>query len=237
VVKHFPHFHVKVETPFKVSLQLIVSSSMPLRDFAMRKLAFVVQHLQVPKVSQTAPLSQVQPPIEALSPRVSSSGFSTPSSANPSSFNYALAHQKILDAAVQRSSSPEGTIHGVNLSDTPEPNVPVLPPPFFDGPSDSDHRAQLDPSVMFLGSSALLLPPVQISTGDFGIPSNPVIQDFELTFVAMTPGFHRIGGLRVLLVQDKGTSDFQEFEVEQATQSKVQTLKEYDIIAETWVST
>ena len=235
MVKHFPHNCVKVETPFKVLLQLVVSSGMPLRDFAMRKLAFAVQHLQVPKVSQAA--APTQPPVEALSPRISSSGFSTPSSTNPPSFNYALAHQRILDAAVQRSSSPEGTIHGIDLSDAPEPNVPILPPPFFDGPPDSDHRAQLDPSVMFLGSSALLLPPVQVSTGDFGIPSNPIIQDFELTFIPMKSGFHRIGGLRVLLVQDKGTSDFQEFEVEQATQSKVQTLKEFDIIAETWVST
>ncbi|KAF5324548.1 hypothetical protein D9611_004478 [Ephemerocybe angulata] len=241
IVEHL-HDAVKLEKPFTVSLQLVVSSNMPLRDFAMRKLSFAVQHLQAPKVTPLtiaqAVTAAVAPPSEALSPRMSSSGFSTPSSATAAAnFNYALAHQKILDVSL-RPSSPTGTIHGHSPNDVAQPidpNVPILPPPFFDG---HEEKPLLN-HVLFVGSSTIFLPSVQITTGDQGTPSNPITQDFELTYLPMKGGFCRVGGLRVLLVQDKGTSDFQEFEVDslQASQMKAQTLKEYDIIAETWVST
>ena len=210
----------------------MVSSGMPLRDFAMRKLAFAVQYLQPPKPSSTsAPLSSTLPAAGAFSPRLPSSGFSTPLSAT-ATFNYALAHQKILDASL-RPSSVDGTVN-VPLTDEPatfDPNVPILPPPFFDSPPASELTG-----VLPIGPSATLLPHVQISTGDFGTASNPIVQDFQLTFVPTKTGFCRVGGLRVLLVQDKGTSDFQEFEVENTSQSRAQTLKEYDVIAEVWVS-
>lgn len=231
IVKDLPQGSVKVEKPFTMNLQLVVSSGMPLRDFTMRKLAFAIQHLQVPKPSSSSTVPAIASQPGGFSPRMPSSGFSTPSSAS-GAFNYALAHQKILDAAF-RPASPDGTIN-IQLTDEPhaiDPNIPIFPPPYFEDP-----KANLG-DILPMGSSATFLPPVQISTGDFGTSSNPIVQDFQLTFIPTKPGFCRVGGLRVFLIQDKGTSDFQEFEVEQISQSRVQTLKEYDIIAETWVST
>jgi hypothetical protein len=204
---------------------------MPLKNFAMRKLAFAIQHLQVPKISPIQPQTAVP---EILSPRLSSSGFSTPSSAT-AAFNYALAHQKILDASFQ-AKSPDGTRtpQASDESQGVDTTVPILPPPYFDG--NEELKGDFS-GVLPMGSSAVFLPPVQISSGDAGTPSNPIVQDFELTFVPTKPGFCRVGGLRVLLVQDKGISDFQEFEIDQTSQTKAQTLKEYEVIAETWVST
>ncbi|RXW20738.1 hypothetical protein EST38_g5097 [Candolleomyces aberdarensis] len=231
IVKHIPRDDIKVERPFTVALQLVASSGMPLKNFAMRKLVFAIQHLQAPKVSPIQPQAAVP---EVLSPRQSSSGFSTPSSAT-AAFNYALAHQKILDASF-RSQSPDGTRTPQAPDEAPkhDTTVPNLPPPYFDG--HDELKGDLS-GVLPMGSSAIVLPPVQISSGDAGTPTNPIVQDFQLTFVPTKPGFCRVGGLRVLLVQDKGTSDFQEFEIDQTSQIKAQTLKEYDVIAETWVST
>lgn len=238
LVKHIPYDEIRLEKPFTISCQLVASSGMPLRDLTMRKVGFCIQHLQVPKVAQTAAAGASAPPPpapEMQSPRISSSGFSTPVSANPGSFNYALAHQKILDASLQAHPEASASTPQAGPTDDSESTGPILPPPFFEG---HDELKPLIGNALFIGSSATFLPTTQISTGDYATPSNPILQDFDLTFVPMERGLCRIGGLRVLLVQDKGVSDFQELEGDLPSHlAKAQTLKEYDIIAETWVST
>jgi len=57
-----------------------------------------------------------------------------------------------------------------------------------------------------------------------------LIQDFEMTFIALQRGFSTIGGLRILVVDDHLD------EGESKRQTRARILKEYDVIGELWVS-
>jgi len=268
VIKDIPRDEVKVNKPFVLDCQLVISSPQPLKDTATRKLAFAVQHLFVSKPPPPLPVN-ANPPLVSLqqatpqsptsssagnfTPRaVSSSGFSTPSSrtsttAAGSSFNYALAHQKILNASFQPQTAPgTPTTATITLTDEPLPpsgrsgGEPVIPPPYFDPATTLTEAVKASlASIHAMGASALFLDPIEIKTGDFGTPFNPVVQDFQLTYVPTRVGFCRVGGLRVLLVQDKLGTDSSEGQQPPPTTAvtRTHTLKEYDIIAEVWVST
>ncbi len=90
--------------------------------------------------------------------------------------------------------------------------------------------------LTFVGQSVTILPSVEIDYSQYNArPDQPArvqhTQDFELTFVSLRSGFSIVQGLRVLLTDDQLVE-----EVEQLTRkSIVETLKEYDTVAEVWV--
>jgi hypothetical protein len=177
------------------------------------------------------------PPVETASPHIpSSTGFSTPSVA-PITFNYALAHQKILAASYQ-SPEPKPLPYDDDLSNT---EVHVLPPPYFDrGSDDSKHSASR--GVSFDGPSAIFLQAIDLNisnaqtTGD-APPKIQAVQDFDLSFVGLRTGFCTIGGIRILLVDDYLTAEgIQEEENKKVRIKRPHILKEYDVVGEVWVS-
>ena len=231
LVRRLPRENIRIEKPFSIAFSVVISSPVtPSRENLRRKVTLAIQHIRKRVIP---PPVIPQPPVESFSPRLPSSGFSTPSSAT-ATFNYALAHQKIL-AASSRPAAPEPVIPDPG---TPTDNSNALPPPYFEGGSEELPSSSPN-SVSFVGPSAIYLPPLEIDYsshsghGD-GFAKVQLTQDFELPFIGLRQGFSTIGGLRILLAEDvvQGTEDVDS----KPTKSRVQVLKEYEVVGEVWVS-
>ncbi|KAJ7090197.1 hypothetical protein B0H15DRAFT_837467 [Mycena belliarum] len=228
-VRNIPRDSIKLETPFKITLTLAVS--VPVTTGRRRSLTLAIQHLQPPRVTVPT-IFPPHPPPEPYSPRFTSPGFSAPSPMS-ATFNYALAHQKLLAVSPARQG----------LNDNDNVNIWTLPPPFFEG---ADELHFIKSGVAFCGNSALFLPPFQFITSVSGhekIESNQVArvqeaQDFELHYVPISRGFHTVGGLRAVLLEDKYSEDSADaLDDKHAFPSEMKTLKEWDVVGEIWVTT
>jgi hypothetical protein len=148
-------------------------------------------------------------------------------------FNYALAHQKLLAVSPMRHSLDDGANGG----------APTLPPPFFEG---ADELKFSKSGVVFCGSSAVFLQPIELArpAGDGensdGDEDGKIqgVQDFELHYMPVSKGFSTVGGLRVILLEDKYLEDSSDAQDDKSPfRPEAKILKEWDIVAEVWVST
>ena len=234
LVRSIPRQGIQLEKPFSISFSAIISSGIPPpgKGLTRRRIKLAIQHTR----PRTIPPPTSSQPVEALSPRIpSSSGFSTPSSA-PTTFNYALAHQKIL-AASSQLPAPEPSPPDDDMSSV---EVNVLPPPYFEGGSD-DPKHSASSGVSFLGPSTTFLPMLDLlisnaqTKGD--APSKiQAVQDFNLSFVGLRKGFSTIGGMRILLVDDHLTQGEQEEDDKNIPTKRAHILREYAVVGEVWVS-
>lgn len=240
IVRQTPQHPIRVEEPFAITFALVLSSSVPLsNDHKRRAVRLVVQHLQPPRVS--APLlATPAPAAEASSPRLPSSGFSTPSSAT-ATFNYALAHQKLTAASSPRQPALDGLTQRLEHIGISGDTV-SLPPPFFQGVDELKHARS---SVLFVGSSVLHLPIIELSAsavaGHTQADQATAVQEFQLSYLPLQKGYTTVGGLRVLLIDDRfiGVGE----SLDDASQNErrrgpilARILKEWDIVSEVWVS-
>ncbi len=234
IVRHIPRETLVVEKEFPISFTVILTSSAPFtgKDHIRRKVKVAIQHVRPRKAQPFVVTSPTIP--EAFSPRMPSSGFSTPSSST-TTFNYALAHQKIL--AVSAQPPLRDVINELDMSDD---NTSILPRPYFEGADELKSSAV--GSVSFVGPSTTVLPTIELnfanaqSKGE-GPPKVQAIQEFELPFIGLRKGFSTIGGLRILLIEDHLLESVEEEEDDRKTKPRrATTLKEYDIIGEVWVS-
>ena len=161
-------------------------------SWSHRRVRVVVQHLLAPKAPPPAAVQPIAPMAsvsELASPRIASSGLSTPTAATATqTFNYELARQKLLVA------SPAGSQAG----DAGEPTEGVaLPPPYAS-------ESRRDSSVVYCGPSAVYLAPMVLRLDNESVPGERLAyaeQDFDLTFVPTKRGFSTVGALRVLVVE------------------------------------
>ncbi|KAK7023872.1 hypothetical protein R3P38DRAFT_2954647 [Favolaschia claudopus] len=234
-VRDVPRDSIKLENPFKVSFALVVSA--PVSFARRRRLLFVVQHLQPPRATATSTILPPNPPPEPYSPRLTSltsPGFSTPSPMS-ATFNYALAHQKLMAVSPIRPSH----------DDSANTSVP-LPPPFFEG-AEELRFANVKPGVVFCGPSAVFLPAMELERpviADEGENTDgeenrkaQAVQDFELQYMPVSRGFCTVGGLRVILVEDQHLEDPESEDDKPLFRPEPKTLKEWDVVAEIWVPT
>lgn len=232
VVRDTPRDTTRVEKPFTIPLTLVLSAPLtPGRDHQHRVVRLVIQHLQPPRVSVPA-LATSAPPVEAFSPRLPSSGFSTPSSTAPN-FNYALAHQKL--AAVASPGQHAFELLERN-SKWPDSDTPALPPPYFSGTDEPKSRST---SVLFVGASAQYLPSITLSTAEHhgaAADHTVAVHDFTLTYIPTQKGFATVGGLRVLLVDDRFVDEGKTHNETYRSTAPARVLKEWDVISEVWVS-
>jgi len=119
-----------------------------------------------------------------------------------------------------------------------------LPPPYFDGPAD-DVKTRRTNGVVFVGPSSTELTPMDIRLSRSEDASSRVhaSQDFDLTCVATRSGFHTVGGLRILVMEDRLINPDDEAAAAEGKQTQQQTrlrrattLKEIEVIGEVWVS-
>lgn len=234
IVRHIPRETLVVEKEFPIAFTVILTSNAPFtgKDHMRRKVKVAIQHIRPRKVQ---PLVVTSPTIpEAFSPRMPSSGFSTPSSST-TTFNYALAHQKIL--AVSSQPPLRDVINELDLS---EDNTSILPRPYFEGADEL--KSSTAGSVSFVGPSTTVLPAIELNFANAqnkgeGTPKVQVVQEFELPFIALRKGFSMIGGIRILLIEDHLLESVEEEEDDRKTKLRRATiLKEYGIIGEVWVS-
>ncbi|PPQ78145.1 hypothetical protein CVT25_015478 [Psilocybe cyanescens] len=234
VVRHIPRENILVEKAFTISFAVVVSCAVPLnRSHLRRKVTLAIQHI---RPRHAPPPILAQPIVEPFSPKMPSVGFSTPSSAT-TTFNYALAHQKILAVSSKPSLSEPSAIQEIGVSNN---DLNVLPPPYFEGGPDELKVSALS-GVSFVGGSAIFLPSVEINLSHAenkadGPAKAQVVQEFELSFVALRQGFSNIGGIRVLLVEDHIVDDDEGVDDNSNKTKRAQTLKEYDVIGEVWAS-
>ncbi|KAJ7197246.1 hypothetical protein GGX14DRAFT_471992 [Mycena pura] len=228
-VRDIPRESIKHETPFKISFTLVVSA--PVSAGRRRSLLLAVQHLRPPRTTLST-LLPPNPPPEPYSPRLMSSGFSTPSPLS-ATFNYQLAHQKLSEL------SPTGQ----GLDDGANDNAWTLPPPFFEG---ADELKFAQSGVDFCGASAIFLPPIELTRPpqvDGEKESDDIFkvhgaQDFELQYMPIGKGFSTVGGLRVLLLEDTYLHELSDaHNGRPPLRSEPKTLKQWDVVAEIWLPT
>ncbi|KAF7311658.1 hypothetical protein MKEN_01069400 [Mycena kentingensis (nom. inval.)] len=228
LVRDLPHDSIRLETPFKMGLTLVVLA--PVAAGRRRSLIFAVQHLQPPRTSVPVPTLIPPPPVvpEAYSPRTagaSSPGFSTPSP-RVATFNVQLAQQKLAEISV---SSPTITRRGLVDVALEGENTWTLPPPFFEGADELNHTRK--PGAVFCGASAIILQPIEIAGTDSDGKQEGA-QDFELQYMPLMTGLSTVGGLRAILLEDKNPDDEERLHM----RAEPKTLKQWDVVGEIWVS-
>jgi len=259
IIRNIPREDISIDKPFKISCTLIVSASPTMSSPSMgskqqRILSLVVQHVQHPQpVTSSSAL--------AVSHRVQYSGMSTPDA----------RRDDLVYAATQKSlvASPHQDTDDVEL--TCLADYPLLPPPFAAPATvSSESSPACSPGVVFLGPSALFLDPIRLldpghshlDTSDDDSSSETtedndehfdgitkatskvqVAREFELSYLPLCKGFSTVGGLRVLLVEDKVVNvNNDEVLPDEAAergqgagaQTEARILEEWGVIAEIW---
>ncbi|KAL7283181.1 hypothetical protein ACG7TL_002607 [Trametes sanguinea] len=273
---------ITVDKPFAIGLKLSVLAPAPVarpgESRRQRIVSLVVQHARPPKQQSVAAAvasavaTAAGPPQAAWTPRLPSSGFSTPSPyATPyrGDFHDTLA-QKLLVASPRRMHADLDSEAGTDGGETPGPHmqsvgrVTELPPPELQSakPGTSD--------VAFLGTSALFLPPLRLPIPDPPAPLErqtghsrgisdstdssadsdsedlaravdrvkvTASQQFELSYLPLKTGFLTVGGLRVLVVDDRIVDEGEAADGLSLGQyaTEPRTLKEWDVVGEIWV--
>ena len=227
-IRQPPERSVLIETPFSISFGVVLSTTIPSgKEGLKRKVALAVQYIS----RRTLPglgVSTVN--IESAAPSILSPGIPTPSSAS-ATFNYTLAHQKFLAASSQPFTTEAESQDTDNLGHSQS----VFPPPYIR--EEANGKVSLSSRVVPVGPSLLFLPSVELGLSSHqgeGLSSKAqLVQEFEMTFVALQRGLSTVGGVRILLVDD----DLDEGENKRMkTQAQARVLKEYDVVGELWVS-
>ena len=249
-----------------------------------RIISLVVQHTQPPKemsvaaaVASAVATSAGPPnPQGGWTPRLPSSGFSTPSPyGTPPRTDFPdTLTQKLLVASPRHMNGRNVESDG---GDNPGPNTHTagrvydLPPPELRPPSGVDPNALRSDGITFLGASALLLPTLPLpipslpppvaqqprtsghtrdvsdSSADSDGENEPLVaphklkvtasQEFELSYMPRKSGFLTVGGLRLLIVEDRlvNEDDGADAALPAMPVMGPRIIKEWSVIGEVWV--
>lgn len=280
VVTSIARDRIYAEKPFKISFTVTVSAPVAPSPIGQprkqRILSLVVQHVQPPRSANASIATPAHAPsnLDTWSPRVPSSGFSTPSpygTPHRGDFPDTLA-QRLLFASPRHTASDaasdaDGEEDGGDVTPAPparEDRITVaLPPPFAVAEGADAPPAD----ARFLGPSAVFLPQLRLlglQTGgeDAGAPGHRYTlsessveseadsdghgaavprlpralasQDFELEFVPCKAGFVKVGGLRVMVAEDR-VVEGEDAHERPVWLAEARTVKEWDVVAEVWV--
>lgn len=232
-VRHIPRDDIVIEKPFSIAFSVKLSSTVyPGQDHLKRKVTLGVQHVSR---RRRPSLPKAEPAQESSTPRLPYSEFSSPAITTTGGFNYALAHQKLL------ASSPRSAAIDATEAESHCDYLQDFPPPFYVGSSENSADGITKNILSFVGHSLTILPPIEVDYSDSdAMPDQSAkvhsTQDFELTFVGLRSGFSVVQGLRILLTEDQVLDEAEQLNEKPNKRSKVEILKEYDTVAETWVA-
>lgn len=102
--------------------------------------------------------------------------------------------------------------------------VSLLPPP-----KSTVSSASSSAGARPLGSSVQILPALTLDEG------KPVWVEFSLTWMPVRRGFVQFGGVRVVLIED-GSGREEEGKDKEGGGEKPRVVKEWDVVAEMWVT-
>ncbi|KAF9036963.1 DUF974-domain-containing protein [Hymenopellis radicata] len=219
---------IRVQHPFNVRMTLTVSTSIP---FEKRHYNRVVT-LAVQSIEPQGKVLPIAPPVQLTTSepftRIASPGMPTPTqSPTSTAFSSPVVQQRVLTSSPRQNTVELG----------PYNTQVLLPLPL-------SHAALPCNNISYCGPSAIILDPVQLVDAegqDAGpIPQRKVhaVQEFDLTYMALRPGFTTFGGLRILLIEDKfvGVIPGMEDEVQTQQGQTAQVIKEWEVTGEVWVS-
>lgn len=244
VVRSIPHGALLVDEPFRVACTLGIAASV--RDGRQRTLSLVVQHVQP---------SAAAPPLEVAAATVSTASH-LPSPAGAAAISSSPAPRTPL--ALLDVGSPRTT----QLATDESPLRLSVPPP-EPMAGDEGRYEKLRGATHFLGPSTLLVPPMTFartisetstSTSSGGGEGDDKKDDariggaessgatkkeerfweFELAYAPLKTGFVSVGGLRVLLLEDRADGGAEAYHPDKRTGVPL-TLREWDVIGEIWV--
>ncbi|KAF7800271.1 hypothetical protein EIP86_011518 [Pleurotus ostreatoroseus] len=288
IVRYLPRDDLVAQKPFRIAFTVSVAAPVPPPKLGQprkqRVISLAIQHVQPPPV-QPPPVPSA-PSItnaDSWSPRLPSSGFSSPSPYNTpyrGDFPESLA-QRLMNASPRQAlvdldlDSNTDTDGRDTVDEAPAPAAPrddiastLLPPPFAVPEGGHPVGAQ-SKDVVFLGPSAIFLPQIRLSappavqagaahghertvsesttdseadsdlheTIGGSVVRSLAVQDFELEFMPLRSGFANVGGLRVLLVEDRLVDADEDSGERTGHFNDVRTLREWDVVAEIWVKT
>jgi hypothetical protein len=246
VVRSIPRGALHAGKPFCVACTLGVTASV--REGQQRTLSLAVQHVQPsaalsvtpgtapPASTTTATAATTSRLASAVAMALASSPSSTPRT--PSA---------LLDGPLV-GSPPHATQSTEQEEDDPASRQRIPPPEPMQG--DEARYDKLRGATRFLGASTLLVPPMTLvrthaepssvlGSGGGGGGDNDVDRkevrfwDFELEYTPLRTGFVPVGGLRVLLLEDRVHGAEEVYP--QRRSSVPLVLKEWDVIGEIWV--
>ncbi|KAI0747870.1 hypothetical protein C8Q80DRAFT_1103739 [Daedaleopsis nitida] len=292
-VTSVPRESLVVDKPFTIAFKVTAQAPVPVvrsnEPRRQRVLSLVIQHVRPPKdlgvasgVTSVMPVTNTVPgPTHpqgqgSWTPRMPSSGFSTPSPYSTplrGDFHDTLA-QRLLVAS-PRSMHADAEYDG---GETPNPNthsagrVYDLPPPeLLSNINSNTNTADSSDSIVHLGTSTLFLPPLRlpvpdppahmhtpahtrgvsdstdssIESSDSDVPLALTLpdrvkatasQEFELAYLPLKSGFLNVGGLRVILVEDRLADDDDGADgAALGLPMEPRVLREWDVVAEVWV--
>ncbi|KAI0273843.1 hypothetical protein BC834DRAFT_816742 [Gloeopeniophorella convolvens] len=220
VVRAIPRGALRLNAPFRVACALGVAA--PVRSGQQRTLRLAVQHVQLPTAASPSSLSSTPTPALAFPPTP------TQTPRPPPRTPPALLDGPLLGSprTATQFLRPAAHEHDNPMRPLPRP-VPV--------PGDEARYARLS-GARFLGASALLSEPLVLAHAEGAGDDDraEAFWEFEFEYVPVQTGFVRVGGLRVVLLEDQleGVGATEEFGEQHAG---VRTLREWDVIGEIWV--
>jgi len=252
VVRSIPRAALHASKPFSVACTLAVAASV--REGQQRTLTLAVQHVQQPSARPT-PSGKTAPPV----PGTTTTTVAT--AATHARLASAVA-TAIASSIAPRAPSAAlgGSPRATQLAEQEVEEDPLaralrrIPPP-EPMPGDEARYEKLRGATRFLGASTLLVPPMTLvraataesesessapgggggdaTTGGAGPRKEEQFWDFELEYTPLRTGFVPVGGLRVLLVEDRVHAT-EDVHPERRTTGPV-VLKEWDVVGEIWV--
>jgi trafficking protein particle complex subunit 13 len=250
VVRSIPRDTLQAGKPFCVAFTLGVTASV--REGQQRTLSLAVQHVQ-PSTARTTPETGSRASTIATSTTGATASrlASAVAMAMASSSPTPRASLSLLDGPLV--GSPRATQPAEQDEDDDPASRLRFPPPV---PTYGDEARydKLRGATRFLGASTLLVPPMTLvrthpesssapgsgggSDNDNGggtVTEKEVrFWDFELEYTPLKTGFVLVGGLRILLLEDR-VHGAEEEEYPQRRSSAPLVLKEWDVIGEIWV--
>ncbi|KAH9001443.1 DUF974-domain-containing protein [Lactarius akahatsu] len=247
VVRSIPHGALPVDKPFRVACTLGVAASV--REGRQRTLSLAVQHVQLQSAAPAAAPDVVAPlPTTAshLPPLAAAGATTAPSSP--------AARTPLVLLGGPFVGSPRTTQQLAGPEAADESTLRVPPPEPVAG--DEGRYEKLRGATHFVGPSTLLVPPLtfvartipETSTwtpfGGGGDDKKDVggagatkkeehFWEFELAYAPLKTGFVPVGGLRVLLLEDRVDGGAEAYADKRT--SVPATLREWDVIGEIWV--
>src|SRR6266702_3755241 len=250
VVRSIPHGTLLVDKPFRVACTLGVAASV--RDGRQqRTLSLAVQHVQLQSAAAAAPVVVAPLLTAATASHLPPLAGVTTTPSSPAT----RAPLVLLDGPFVGSPRITQQLAGPEAAD----ESPLHVPPPVPVAGDEGRYEKLRGATHFLGPSTLLVPPMTFaartipetstSSGagegddkkdDVGAESNSSATkkeerfwEFELAYAPLKPGFVPVGGLRVLLLEDRVDGGAEAY-LDKRTGVPV-TLREWDVIGEIWV--
>jgi hypothetical protein len=259
VVRSIPQGRLQAGKPFSVACTLGVSAAV--REGQQRTLSLAVQHVQpstAPTTSETAPpaATATTTPTATNARLASAVAMAMASSPTPRS------SLTLLDGPQVGSPRTTHTQPAEHEEDDPASRQRFPPPQPMHG--DGARYDKLRGATRFLGASTLLVPPMTLvrthpeselssvgpgsggggdsdsrgdtTTGTGAATTGKEVQfwDFELEYTPLRIGFVPVGGLRVLLLEDRVQGGEEAYPERRSSNAPV-VLKEWDVIGEIWV--